>query len=353
MFEMTNACACHRDTVFVCGGDRCVVFERSAETGHWCRACACLLSYVRSIFLQLPTLGGPNGWKQRKTQKAPLVPESCALVTSLIGFPWLAALECLPRSPSKSLGRCWSVANRRVQFPTVRCRRTGAGFRAVWHAGDGILDLCLCLAAFHHRPHQNSRGTAAGTWRRQDHAVWPTVFCDSPGRFWFRAFHPHGEYCGPRATLDSRAYVLGLSGGPRFSWRGAQYRRSRQGTVGTAGCGSGRNDAADLRIRNGPAGRRCEPRQQIFLGSGPETTCLQRWRFRFRDVAVEHAEHAAHTVVARTADRCDRCLARHSAILRGHCLRYSTGWSICCIRNTCREFRCKSSLPNGSPGEFS
>jgi len=29
---------------FVCGGDRFVVFDRSAETGDWCQACACLLS---------------------------------------------------------------------------------------------------------------------------------------------------------------------------------------------------------------------------------------------------------------------------------------------------------------------
>ena len=117
------------------------------------------------------------------------------------------------------------------------------------------------------------------------------------GRFWFRAFHRHGEYCGPRSTLDSRAYVLGLSGGPRFSLRGAQYCRSRPGT---AGCGSGRNDAVDLRTRHGHASRRCEPRQQIFLGPGAETTCLQRRRFRFRDVAVEHS---AETAVARTAER--------------------------------------------------
>jgi hypothetical protein len=33
MFEMTNASECHRDAVFVCGGDRFVVFDRSAETG--------------------------------------------------------------------------------------------------------------------------------------------------------------------------------------------------------------------------------------------------------------------------------------------------------------------------------
>ena len=32
-FEMTNASECHRDAVFVCGGDRFVVFDRSAETG--------------------------------------------------------------------------------------------------------------------------------------------------------------------------------------------------------------------------------------------------------------------------------------------------------------------------------
>ena len=39
MFEMTNASECHRDAVFVCGGDRFVVFDRSAETGDWCQAC--------------------------------------------------------------------------------------------------------------------------------------------------------------------------------------------------------------------------------------------------------------------------------------------------------------------------
>ena len=74
-----------------------------------------------------------------------------------------------------------------VATPTV-LRLTRSGFRAVWHAGDDILDLCLCGAAFHHRPHQIFRGTAAGTWPGQDHAVWPAVFCDSLGRFWFRAF---------------------------------------------------------------------------------------------------------------------------------------------------------------------
>src|SRR2546430_8947418 len=36
-----------------------------------------------------------------------------------------------------------------------------------------ILDLCLCVAAFHHRPHQNLRRTATGTGRGQDHAIWP------------------------------------------------------------------------------------------------------------------------------------------------------------------------------------
>ena len=41
---MTNASECHRDAVFVCGGDRFVVFDRSAETGNWCQACARLLS---------------------------------------------------------------------------------------------------------------------------------------------------------------------------------------------------------------------------------------------------------------------------------------------------------------------
>ena len=44
MFEMTNASECHRDAVFFCGGDRFVVFDRSAETGDWCQACARLLS---------------------------------------------------------------------------------------------------------------------------------------------------------------------------------------------------------------------------------------------------------------------------------------------------------------------
>src|SRR6202011_3558602 len=58
--------------------------------------------------------------------------------------------------------------------------------------------------------------------------------------------------------------------------------------------------AADLRIHNGCASRRCEPTQQIFLGPGAETTCLQWRRFRFRDVAVEQS---AGTAVARTADR--------------------------------------------------
>ena len=44
MFEMTNARECHRDAVFVCDGDRFVVFDRSAETGDSGQACARLLS---------------------------------------------------------------------------------------------------------------------------------------------------------------------------------------------------------------------------------------------------------------------------------------------------------------------
>ena len=44
LFEMTNASGCHGDAVFVCGYGRFVVFDRSAETGDWCQACACLLS---------------------------------------------------------------------------------------------------------------------------------------------------------------------------------------------------------------------------------------------------------------------------------------------------------------------
>jgi hypothetical protein len=37
MFEMTNASECHRDAVFVCAGDRFVVFDRCAEIGDWSR----------------------------------------------------------------------------------------------------------------------------------------------------------------------------------------------------------------------------------------------------------------------------------------------------------------------------
>ena len=36
---MTNASECRRDAAFVCGGDRFVVFDRSAETGDWGQAC--------------------------------------------------------------------------------------------------------------------------------------------------------------------------------------------------------------------------------------------------------------------------------------------------------------------------
>jgi hypothetical protein len=75
------------------------------------------------------------------------------------------------------------------------------------------------------------RSSSALGWRGQDHAVWPTVFCDSHGRFWFRAFHRHGEYCDPRSTLDSRAYVLGLSGWASlfFARRSVLPFSSRQG----------------------------------------------------------------------------------------------------------------------------
>src|SRR6266498_4798452 len=47
MFEMTNASECHRDAVCVCGGDRFVVFDRSAETGDWCQACDLRFSVTR------------------------------------------------------------------------------------------------------------------------------------------------------------------------------------------------------------------------------------------------------------------------------------------------------------------
>ena len=56
----------------------------------------------------------------------------------------------------------------------------------------------------------------------------------------------------------------------------------------------------------------CAPWQQIFLGPGSETTRLQRRRFRFRDVAVEHS---AEPAIARTTDE---GTGRHSAILRGY-----------------------------------
>lgn len=47
-----------------------------------------------------------------------------------------------------------NLVNRRVLFSTVR-GRTSYGFRSVWLTGDGILDVCLCVAAAHHRPHKN------------------------------------------------------------------------------------------------------------------------------------------------------------------------------------------------------
>ncbi len=47
MFAMTNASECHRDAVFVCGGDRFVVFDRSAETGDWGQACDLRFSVTR------------------------------------------------------------------------------------------------------------------------------------------------------------------------------------------------------------------------------------------------------------------------------------------------------------------
>jgi hypothetical protein len=38
---------CHRDAVFVCGGDRFIVFDRTAETGDWCQACDLRFSVTR------------------------------------------------------------------------------------------------------------------------------------------------------------------------------------------------------------------------------------------------------------------------------------------------------------------
>src|SRR5260370_5240041 len=70
MFAMTNASECHRDAVFVCGGDRFVVFDRSAETGDWCQAlhrevantCLCDLP----VHLQTSTDFLPPGPLQRR-----------------------------------------------------------------------------------------------------------------------------------------------------------------------------------------------------------------------------------------------------------------------------------------------
>ena len=48
-----------------------------------------------------------------------------------------------------------------------------------------------------------------------------------------------------------------------------------------------------------------------FLGAGPETTCLQRRRFRFRDVTVEHVGRRQPSLTPLDGT------CRHSAILRG------------------------------------
>ena len=48
MFEMTNASECHRDAVFVCGGDRFVVFDSSAETAELSRSATTRTEHVNA-----------------------------------------------------------------------------------------------------------------------------------------------------------------------------------------------------------------------------------------------------------------------------------------------------------------
>ena len=162
-----------------------------------------------------------------------------------------------------------SVANRHVLFPTVRCRRTCSSFPAVWHVGDGILDLCL-PCCFSSSASSNFRRTAAGT-RCDKIMPFGRLFLRIPMAALVPSTSPPRRVSRASFLAGYPRIVLGLSGGHRFSLRGSQYCGARPGTAAN---GSGRNDAVDLRIDNGHAGRRGEPRQQILLGSGAETTCL-------------------------------------------------------------------------------
>jgi hypothetical protein len=63
MFEMTNASECHRDAVFVCGGDRFVVFDRSPETGVW-TPIALGVTALFSVILSVRGLWSLQ-WRQR------------------------------------------------------------------------------------------------------------------------------------------------------------------------------------------------------------------------------------------------------------------------------------------------
>jgi hypothetical protein len=85
-----------------------------------------------------------------------------------------------------------------VQFPTIR---TCSGFPAAWHVGASLLDVCLCVAGFHHRPHKIVGELAQ---HGVDHAV-VAVF-DSVGRFGSEHFTVTADI-DARSSLDSRAYV--------------------------------------------------------------------------------------------------------------------------------------------------
>ena len=126
-------------------------------------------------------------------------------------LPWSRHSGCFRISPFEVTRGSASVANPPGLFPTVRCRRTCSGCRAILHSGDGILGLCLCVAAFHHWRHQDSQGTAAGPWPRQDHAVWPTVSCRFPWPFLVPSILPPRRILRPSFRAGFPLLRFGMS----------------------------------------------------------------------------------------------------------------------------------------------
>jgi hypothetical protein len=107
--------------------------------------------------------------------------------------------------PSKVIRGGQELRKSSWQALTVRYRRTGAGFRAAGIQA-GILDH-VCARDSHHRLIKIPVTAVNGVDKI---APWlPVVFCDSVAVFGSEHFYLHANVASSRATLDSRAYVLG------------------------------------------------------------------------------------------------------------------------------------------------